>query len=221
MSDEEGRVRFAERLSKAYSGAVHDVLRGMGVTDAVLPKDIVGLDNSLTLAGPVFTLRGRPTPGADERQTLLAWTDFLGRAPAGHVVVCQGNDQERALMGELSAETLQKRGVLGYVTDGGCRDCAFIRKIRFPVFSRFRTPRDIAGAWMPEAYEAPILIGQVAIATGDYIIADIDGAVVIPSAMVGEVVEETERVMGAEDLVRKAILNGVAPQEAYLKYGKF
>jgi regulator of RNase E activity RraA len=221
MSEQEGRASFTERLSRAYSGAVHDVLRAMGVTDTILPKDIVPLDDTLTLAGPVFTMQGRPTPGADGHQTLLAWTDFLGRAPAGYVVVCQGNDSDRALMGELSAETLQKRGVLGYVTDGGCRDCAFIRGMRFPVFSRFRTPRDIVGAWMPEAYEVPILVGQVAIATGDYLIGDIDGAVVIPGAIVAEVVAETERVMANEDLVRKAILSGVPPQEAYLKYGKF
>jgi len=221
MSEEDERANLAQRLSRAYSGAVHDVLRGMGVTDTVLPKDIVPLDDTLTLAGPVFTLRGRPTPGADAHQTLLAWTDFLGRAPPGHVVVCEGNDQTRALMGELSAETLQKRGVLGYLTDGGCRDCAFIRRIRFPVFARFRTPRDITGAWAPEAYEVPILIGGVAIATGDYLIADGDGAVIIPGAIAADVVAETERVMGQEDLVRKAILSGVAPQEAYLKYGKF
>jgi regulator of RNase E activity RraA len=219
--EQEGRASFAERLSRTYSGAVHDVLHGLGVTNTTLPNDIVALDDSLVLAGPVFTLRGRPTPGADGHQTLLAWTDFLGRAPAGRVVVCEGNDSEHALMGELSAETLQKRGVLGYVTDGGCRDCGFIRKLRFPVFSRFRTPRDIFGAWTPEAYEVPILIGEAAIANGDYLIADIDGAVVIPGAMIGEVVAETERVMGAEDLVRKAILGGLAPQEAYLKYGKF
>ena len=221
MSEANTMQTLSDRLAKAYTGAVYDVLRGRGIRDTILPKDIVPLDTSLTMAGPVFTMRGRPTPTADAHQTLLAWTDFLGRAPAGHIVVCEGNDPDRALMGELSAETLQKRGVTGFLTDGGCRDCGFIQSIRFPVFSRYRTPRDVVGAWMPEAFDVPIKVGPLAVNPGDYLIADIDGAVLIPGAIVDEVVEEVERVMNTEYLVRKAILAGVPPQEAYLQYGKF
>ena len=88
------------------------------------------------IVGPDFTLRGRPTPGADGQDTLLAWTEFLSRVPAGHVVLAQGNDWTRALMGELSAETLQRKDVRGYVTDSGCRDCGFIPKIGFPCSAR-------------------------------------------------------------------------------------
>jgi regulator of RNase E activity RraA len=51
--------------------------------------------------------------------------------------------------------------------------------------------------------------------------ADQDGVVIIPEAIVGEVVEATEEVLKRESLVRKAILEGVDPREAYLKYGKF
>lgn len=221
MSETRGQAALAERLARAYTGAVYDVLRGRGIRDTILPKDIVPLDTTLTMAGPVFTMRGRPAPLADAHQTLLAWTDFLGRAPGGHIVVCEGNDPDRALMGELSAETLQKRGVAGFVTDGGCRDCGFIRSIRFPVFSRYRTPRDVVGAWLPEAFEVAIKIGPVAVCPGDYLIADIDGSVLIPGAIVGEVIDEVEKVMNTENLVRKAILAGLPPQEAYLKYGKF
>ena len=54
-------------------------------------------------------------------------------------------------MGELSAETLQRRGVRGYIVDGGCRDIDFILKMGFPVFARFFTPSDIVARWMPTA----------------------------------------------------------------------
>jgi 4-hydroxy-4-methyl-2-oxoglutarate aldolase len=221
VSESAAAEGLAARLSRAYTGAVYDVLRGRGIRDTILAKDIVPLDRSLTLAGPVFTMRGRPFPGTDAHQTLLAWTDFLGRAPPGHVVVCEGNDPDRALMGELSAETLQKRGVAGYVTDGGCRDCGFIQGIRFPVFSRYRTPRDVVGEWMPESFDVAVKVGGVAVNPRDYLIGDIDGVVIIPSRIVAEVVEEVEKVMSTENLVRKAILSGVPPKEAYLKYGKF
>jgi 4-hydroxy-4-methyl-2-oxoglutarate aldolase len=200
---------------------VFDVLRGRGIADTGLPPDIAPLDPGRRLAGPAFTMRGRPAPGADPHETLLAWTGFLSRAPAGHVVVCEGNDCTRALMGELSAETLHRKGVRGYVTDGGCRDCGFILELGFPVFCGFRTPRDVVGAWLPEAFEVEVALGGVVVRPGDWLIGDIDGVVVVPGAIAAEVVEEVERVMRTESLVRKAILEGVDPREAYLRYGKF
>jgi regulator of RNase E activity RraA len=214
-------LTLAERFAAAYSGAVFDVLRAKGHRNCVLPSDIVALDRDRNMAGPVFTMRGRQAPGADAHETLLAWTGFLGKAPAGHVVVCEGGEADCALMGELSAETLHLRGVAGFLTDGGCRDANFIRRIGFPVFSRFLTPRDVVGAWLPQSYEAQITIGDVAITPGDYLVADRDGAVIIPGALVTEVLDEVERVMNTENLVRKAILAGVSPTEAYLTYGKF
>jgi regulator of RNase E activity RraA len=110
----------------------------------------------MVAAGPVFTVRGRPDATVPAHDTLLRWTEFLARAPRGHVVMMQGEDDQRALMGELSAETLQFRGVRGYIVDGGCRDTAFIRRLGFPVFADKATPRDIVGAWVPVAYDEPI-----------------------------------------------------------------
>jgi regulator of RNase E activity RraA len=124
-------------------------------------------------------------------------------------------------MGELSAETLHLRGVRGYIVDGGCRDNAFIRKLKFPVFARLQTPRDIAGAWTIESLEEPIEIEGVPVRTGDFVLADIDGIVVIPQEQADSVISEVHRVMNTENLVRKAILSGVSPKDAYIKYGKF
>ena len=82
----------------------------------------------MTVCGPVSTVLGRPDNSLTEEESLLRWTELLGKAPADHVVVCQPQDDDRTLMGELSAETLQFRGVRGYVVDGGCWDVSFIRK---------------------------------------------------------------------------------------------
>ena len=214
-------LKLAERFAAAYTGAVFDVLRAKGHRNCVLPSDIVALDRDRKMVGPVFTMRGCQTLGADPHQTLLAWTGFLDRAPPGHVVVCEGGHADCALMGELSAETLHLRGVAGYLTDGGCRDADFIRRIGFPVSSRFLTPLDVVGAWLPDSYDVPITIGSVTVTPGDYLVADRDGAVIIPGALVSEVLDEVERVMNTENLVRKAILSGVSPTKAYLTYGKF
>lgn len=209
------------RLDACYTGALFDVLRDMGHGNCVLPPEIRAIDPETRVAGRAFTMRGRPDDTVSAHESLIAWTEFLTVAPKDHVVVCQPQDRVRALMGELSAETLQFRGVRGYIVDGGCRDNGFIRKLGFPVFASFRTPRDVVAAWMPEAYGEPIAIGQVRIATGDWVLADIDGIVVIPERLAEEAVGRCEEVMRTESLVRKAILEGVDPKEAYLRHGKF
>jgi len=212
---------LAARLARCYTGVVFDVLRARGIAGCILPPSIVALDRAMVAAGPVFTVRGRPDASVSPHETLLRWTELLSRAPRGHVVMVEGNDAERALMGELSAETLQFRGVRGYIVDGGCRDTAFIRRIGFPVFCDKATPRDIVGAWMPVAYDEPISYGQVVVRPGDHVLADCDGIVVIPGAIAAAVVAEAEAAMRTEDQVRVAILSGVDPQQAYLDHGKF
>jgi regulator of RNase E activity RraA len=124
-------------------------------------------------------------------------------------------------MGELSAETLVYKKVLGYIVDGGCRDSAFIENLGFPVFCKYFTPVDVVGKWAATALGEPIQVGEVTLLTGDYVLADRDGIVIIPAAIAAEVVEETEEVLRKENLVRKAILQGIDPVQAYLQYGKF
>jgi regulator of RNase E activity RraA len=212
---------FAERLEQCYTGAVFDVLRDKGYPDQALPHGIRPLDPAWKLAGPAFPVGGRRTTELGVHETILEWTTFLSKAPSGSVVICQPNDLSLAHMGELSSETLQHRGVRGYVVDGGTRDSEFILKIGFRVFCRYETPSDIAGRWVMDNLGGPIRIGALTITEGDYVLADRDGVVIIPKGIVAETVEATEEVLRREDLVRKAIMLGTDPREAYLKYGKF
>ena len=214
-------ARLATRLRACYSGAVHDVLRSMGHRECVLPSDIQGLTFGMQTSGPVFTVSGHLDNSLDGHETLLRWTKFLSLAKPGAVVVCQPNTSAVALMGELSAETLKGRGVLGYIVDGGCRDCSFIVRSSFPVFCRFRTPADVVGRWVPDSFETPVTIGAVTVGPTDYVVADADGVVVIPGKVAHEVVDRTEEVMQTENKVRTAILAGMDPHEAYLRFGKF
>ena len=212
---------LSDRLQQCYSGAVYDVLRAMGLPDQLLPTTIRPLDPAKVLAGKVFTVSGHFDPTLDPRATLLAWTGLLSKAPPDSVVVCQPNDSTLAHMGELSSETLTLRGVRGYIVDGGCRDSAFILKTGFPVWCRYFTPRDVVGRWVADAVGEPIEIGGVAIATGDYVLADRDGVVIIPGDRAADVTDKVEQVLSTENKVRTAILQGVDPVEAYLQFGKF
>lgn len=212
---------LSHRLEQCYSGAVYDVLRAMGHHDCVLPETIRPLDSVRRLAGPVYTISGHRDENLDDHETLLQWTGLLSKSPADHVVICQPNDSTMSHMGELSAETLKLRGVRGYIVDGGCRDSEFIYRNGFRVFCRYYTPRDVVGRWIPDAFGEPIEIGGVRIRSGDYVIADRDGVVIIPGKLAEQVTVESENVMRTESLVRKAILEGEDPQQAYLQYGKF
>lgn len=208
------------RLEATYSGAVFDVLREMGLPNQALPTTIKPLNPALKLAGPVFTASGRVVE-ISEDQSLQRWCDLLSQALSDHVVLCQPNDNTLAHMGELSAETLNFRGIRGYMVDGGCRDVDFILRLGFRVFCCNTTPADITGKWSVETLGEPIKIGALTIHSSDYVMGDIDGIVLIPKALVNGCVDRVEELINTESQVRKAILSGVDSKEAYLRYGRF
>ena len=212
---------LAERLEHCYTGVVHDVMRAMGLHDFVLPVELRPILPDRPMAGPVFTIAGVVVEDADPHQTLLAWTGLLSKVPAGSIWVSQPNDRTVAHMGELSAETLKNKGVRGCVTDGFIRDVNVLLAIGFQSWCRGYTPRDIVGHWMPTATDIPIVIGDVLIAPGDYLVGDRDGLIRVPDRQVLEIIEKAEVAMATESAVREAILSGVDPQVAYLKFGKF
>jgi 4-hydroxy-4-methyl-2-oxoglutarate aldolase len=212
---------LVERLAKTYTGVVHDVMRAMGLRDFALPPTIRPLFPDEALAGVVATVSGRVDTSAGAHESLLGWTGLLSRARSDTVLICQPNDSTVAHMGELSAETLKLKGVRGYVADGGCRDVNFILQLGFPVWCRYFTPRDIVGYWLPEAFDQPIRIGDVTVHPGDFALGDRDGMVILPEDRAEEIVAAAETAIATENKVRTAILEGLDPQEAYLRYGKF
>ena len=230
MSDVLSEEQIVSILETAYSGAVYDAMRELGLKEGILPNDIRPVDPLLVsplkgegkvLVGKVWTCSGGMVEGSTQDESLLSWTGMLSAAPSGSVVVCQPNDSTIAHMGELSAETLKFRGVKGYVVDGGNRDTDFILKLGFPVFCRYLTPSDIVGRWQVQTMGEPIEIGGVRVCTGDYVVGDRDGVVVIPEVAASDVAKRVDEVMNTENELRTMILDGMDPQEAYLKYQRF
>jgi len=209
------------RLEACYASAVHDVLREMGVDSCVLPPEIRALDPTRRLAGEIYTISGHIDRTLSRHESLLAWTQVLSRVPGGKVLVCQPNTKEIALMGELSARALEIKGTRGYVMDGRCRDTDFLLEMGFPVYCDLNTPADIVERWTYDRLGEPITIGTVTICSGDYLLADRDGVVIIPGDMVEEAVTRTEKMMATEGEMRAAILGGMDPEQAYLKFGVF
>ena len=221
MPDTHNEEQILSILESAYSGAVYDAMRELGLDEGILPNDIQPVDPNIPLVGKVWTCSGGIVAGISQDESLLSWTGMLSAAPSGSVVVCQPNDSTIAHMGELSAETLKFRGVKGYIVDGGNRDTDFILKLGFPVFCRYLTPSDIVERWIVQTMGEPITIGDVEIRTGDFIVADRDGAVLIPAASASDVANRVDDVMNTENELRNMILSGMDPQEAYLKFRRF
>jgi len=204
-----------------YTGAVSDILDEMGWDNQTLPSAIQSLVPGQTLAGRALTLRGEATDSEDPGVIFVPFLKMLGEVRPGDVLVCQPNDNVAAHLGELSSETAKFRGALGAVIDGGARDTEYMVRLGFPVFARYRTARDIRGRWRLVDYNVPITIGDVSIDPGDFVLGDRDGVIIIPREIATEVIVAAEEVVHTENLVRKSILEGTLPLDAYNKYGRF
>jgi regulator of RNase E activity RraA len=209
------------RFSLIYTGAISDVLDDMDYHDQVLPTGIQALTTEQQLAGVALPVEGQPTDSTDPEVIYIPILRMLGDLKHGDVIVSQPHDNLSAHLGELSCETAKFRGARGAVIDGGVRDSDYILKLGFPVFCRYRTPADVAGRWKLTSYGSPIQIGEVTIRRGDFIVGDRDGVVVVPKQITLEVLAKSEELVNTENFVRKAILQGVHPVDAYRKYGRF
>ena len=170
-----------DRFLEIYTAALADVLDARGIHDRALDPSIRPLAPGARLAGPAFTIRGRPTATTDYDEAIRRVLTMLGEVPAGHVAVYDTGHDATAHLGELSVTSLAARGVAGALVDGGCRDVAFILETGFPVFTRFVTPADSTWAWELEATQVPVTAGGVRIEPGDWVLGDQDGVVAVPA----------------------------------------
>jgi 4-hydroxy-4-methyl-2-oxoglutarate aldolase len=210
-----------DRFAAIYTAALADILDARGRRAQTLPPSIRPLARGMTLAGPAFTVRGRPAAVSDHDAALRKVLGMLGKVPAGHVAVYSCAHDVSAHLGELSVTSLAARGVAGCVLDGGCRDVRFVLETGFPVFSRFVTPEDSTWRWELGATQVPITVGQVEIEPGDWVVGDDDGVVVVPSDLAEDVLAEAEEKAATESEIRRVVRDGMAPLEAYERYGTF
>ncbi len=212
---------ICRRFTATYTGAISDVLDEMGFRNQTLPSQIQALLFGQRVTGVALTVEGQPHEGGDKDEYYIPILQMIGDLNPGDVIVSQPHDHGCAHIGELCLETAKFRGARGAVIDGGVRDVDYMVRLGLPVFCRYRTPLDMLGRWKVVSYGRPIQIGAVTIRRGDFVVADKDGGLVIPQEITLEVLERAEEVVSKENLVRKAILEGVHPVEAYRKYGRF
>ena len=217
----EGTAGLRQRFEAIYTAALADILDTRGYRTQTLPPSIRPLERGMKLAGPAFTVRGKPSQTASYDTSLRKVLQMLGEVPAGHVAVYACGQDVAAHLGELSVTSLAARDVAGCVLDGGCRDVSFIVELGFPVFCAHVTPEDSTFRWELEATQEPISVGQVTIEPGDWVVGDEDGVVVVPGAIAESVLAEAEEKAATESEIRAAVRDGMPPLDAYERYGTF
>ena len=208
---------LARRFEALYTGAVVDVLFELDLPRQTLPPPIGPLRHPMRMAGPAFCVETRVDPFAaeDDPTHARAWRLF-DEVPSGSVLVYADGADDHAVIGDLAAARLKVRGCAGIVIDGGCRDVELVVQIGLPVFCRYVTPEDLShGHGALGDWGGSVSIGGVSIDTGDYIVGDTDGVVVVPGSAVSNVLAQAERVVASETRAREALLRGTPPDRAF------
>jgi len=113
----------------------------------------------------------------------------------------------------------RERGCTGAVVDGGVRDVDFINAMKYPVFARFKCSASSIGRWDISECQVPVKIGDTIIRPGDFVFGDTDGVVIVPQAIILEVLVAAEDVYQREGSMREQLRQGVSIKDAYAKYG--
>lgn len=179
------------------------------------------------VVGEAFTLRF--VPAREDLATPASWASPIStRAaieamPEGVVAIIDANGvTDAGVFGDILCARMARRNVAAMVTDGVVRDIAGVRSTGLAVWCNgVAAPPSVAGLTFV-AWQEPVGCGGVAIFPADIIVADEDGVVVIPSALLDEVVAEAaeqERAEGwiMEEVGRNVPLPGLYPMNAETK----
>jgi regulator of RNase E activity RraA len=166
------------------------------------------------LVGPAFTLRF--IPAREDLATPASWASPISTRtaieamPQGCVAVVDAMGIDDAgIFGDILCARMAKRGVAALVTDGVMRDVAGVLGTGLPVWCNgVAAPASIASLTFV-AWQQPVGCGGVAVYPDDIVVADDDGAVVIPSAMLDDVVARAAEQERMEAWIMKEIEKGV------------
>ena len=218
----------AEEIRKRYlavdSSNVADVLDDLGLPDQGLAPGFAPYPATTgRLAGWAFTIRGEMTPYPMDTGD-PAKMEACAQLTPGTVSVWSGRGEGVCFFGELISIGMKERGCVGALVDGGVRDVDWIGELGFPVYARYRTPVQSIGRWKVVESGVPVPMpgatGQeVEVTPGDLILADSDGAIVVPAAMAEQVLELAEELQGREVQIRAELADGLSLSEALAKFG--
>lgn len=199
-----------EAIERPPAAAV-TVLAGFATTqiaDCGGPVGVVGpglgrIAGGAEFCGPAVTLWTKP----GDILFVLKVPDVT--RPGDVVAVDGGGRADAAVLGDIVAGALARRGVVGVVVDGAVRDVDGIDEVGLPTFARGTHPATGSNEG-PGAINVPVQLGGVAVRPGDVVRGDASGVVVVPREHLDSVIALTRAVEQREAAWRQAVADGVS-----------
>jgi regulator of RNase E activity RraA len=184
------------RLNAAGTPALSTALRKRGYHDVFL-DGVRPLAPGLRLAGPARTLRFvpfRPDLFASRGGGFNPQKQAFDSLAAGEVLVIEARGRTDAgTLGDILALRARQCGAAGIVSDGAVRDASAVVATGLPVFAAGAHPSVLGRRHVPWETDVVVACGGAAVAPGDWIVGDDDGVLVVPAALVDEVLAEAEQ----------------------------
>ena len=216
--------QIAEQLAGVSTATLTTVLLKKGLRNVWLRGTRPLATGQPRIVGRAVTLRG--VPAREDLATPESWSSPIStRAaieamPAGCVAVVDAMGvTDAGIFGDILCSRMHRRGVAALVTDGVVRDVAGVLATGLPVWCQgVAAPPSVAGLTFVD-WQQPIGCGGVAVFPNDVIVVDADGAVLIPQALLDQVVAasvEQERLEGwiMREVEAGAALPGLYPPNA-------
>ncbi len=215
---------IAKQLAAVTTATLTTVLLKKGLRNVWLRRARPLQPDPPRIVGRAFTLRF--VPAREDLATPESWSSpvstraAIEAMPAGCVAVVDAMGvADAGIFGDILCARMSKRGVAALVTDGVVRDVAGVLASGLPVWCQgVAAPPSVARLTFVN-WQDPVGCGGVAVFPNDVVVADADGAVLIPAALLGDVVAdavEQERLEGwiMGEVEKGAALPGLYPPNA-------
>jgi regulator of RNase E activity RraA len=183
---------IAKALAGVSTATITTVLLKKGLRNVWVRGAKPLRDGQPRLVGEAFTLRF--VPAREDLATPESWSSprstraAIEDMPAGCMAVVDAMGiTDAGIFGDILCARMQKRGVAALITDGVVRDVAGVLSTGLPVWCHgIAAPSSVTGLTFVD-WQEPVGCGGIAVFPGDVMVADSDGAVVIPQALVSEI----------------------------------
>jgi regulator of RNase E activity RraA len=204
-----------DALKEIGSATASAELSRLGIRDAQIRGPVAWSDD-LCVAGPALTLQFMPRredifdPGEYENRDKQVHRHVLAFTRPGDIIVVDAmGDMASGVFGEMMMTYFKGRGGAGVVIDGCLRDIAEIKKLGLGLWIRGATPNfHTQTVQFPAAINVPIACGGALVLPGDVIVADDDGAVVVPRPALDQLVERAGAHAEWEEFSRLRLSQG-------------